>query len=50
MLWFTQIISLGYERTLVADDVFEMDSQMDQEYLKARWKTEWLKQTESMVV
>eukprot|EP00081_Caenorhabditis_elegans_P026970 NP_510616.2 Uncharacterized protein CELE_E03G2.2 [Caenorhabditis elegans] len=46
LLWFTQIISLGYERTLVADDVFEMDSQMDQEYLKARWKTEWLKQTE----
>ncbi|KAF1746903.1 hypothetical protein GCK72_023361 [Caenorhabditis remanei] len=47
LLWFTRIIDLGSKRTLETEDVFELDSQMDQEYLKARWKTEWLKQSES---
>ncbi|CAP34350.2 Protein CBR-MRP-3 [Caenorhabditis briggsae] len=46
LMWFSQIISLGSKKTLETEDVFELDSQMDQEYLKARWKTEWLKQSE----
>uniref|UniRef100_A0A8R1E0R9 Uncharacterized protein n=1 Tax=Caenorhabditis japonica TaxID=281687 RepID=A0A8R1E0R9_CAEJA len=44
--WFTQIISLGSKRPLEVEDVFDLDSQMDQEYLKSVWKTEWLKESE----
>ncbi|CAI2357559.1 unnamed protein product [Caenorhabditis sp. 36 PRJEB53466] len=46
LLWFTRIIDLGSKRPLEVEDVFELDSQMDQEYLKSLWKTEWLKQSE----
>lgn len=47
MLWFTKLVDLGNKRSLEVEDVFDMDSQIDQDHLKSLWRGEWQKQTES---
>ncbi|CAD6189209.1 unnamed protein product [Caenorhabditis auriculariae] len=39
--WFTRMITLGSKKPLETEDVFELDSKLDQQFLKSCWKKEW---------
>ncbi|CAI5456632.1 unnamed protein product [Caenorhabditis angaria] len=44
LLWLSNMISVGSKKPLTEEDIYELDSQMNQKYLKEKWNEEWEKQ------
>ncbi|CAJ0935675.1 unnamed protein product, partial [Mesorhabditis belari] len=39
--WFSPMVSLGFKRPLMIDDVYDVDEELKPDYLQKIWKEEW---------